>query len=138
MPLTVKKSIDVAAAPDRAWAAIGDFCGIASWHPAVAKCELQRRDGRTYRRLSLKGGGEILEQQSAWDGAGRSYGYTIVESPLPVANYSSTLVVSAKGSGATIAWSGAFDAQGAPDEKAKDVIAGIYDAGLQALAAKLK
>ena len=100
MALTVKKSIDVAAAPDKAWAAIGDFCGIAAWHPAVAKCALERKGGKTYRRLSLKGGGEILEQQSAWDGAGRSYGYTIVESPLPVVRYESTLAVTAKGSGA--------------------------------------
>jgi hypothetical protein len=138
MALDVTKSIDVAAAPDKAWAAIGDFCGIGSWHPAVAKCELQQKDGKTFRLLSLNGGGTILEQQSARDDAGHSYGYTIVESPLPVANYASTIAVAANGGGSTITWSGTFDAKDAPDDKAKEVIGGIYDAGLKALADKLK
>ena len=65
MALDVKKSIDVVAAPDAVWKAIGDFCGIGTWHPAVEKCELQQKDGRTFRLLSLKGGGQILEQQAA-------------------------------------------------------------------------
>lgn len=138
MALEVKKSLDVAAAPDAVWKAIGDFCGIAAWHPAIEKCALQQQDGKTFRLLSLKGGGQIREQQSARDDAGRSYGYTIVESPLPVANYTSTLSVAAKGSGSIITWVGKFDAKGAPDEKAKEVIAGIYDAGLAGIAQKAK
>ena len=138
MALDVKKSVDVAAAPDAVWKAIGDFCGIGTWHPAVEKCELQQKDGKTLRLLSLKGGGTILEQQSARDDAAHSYGYTIVESPLPVANYASTIAVTAKGSGSTITWSGTFDAKGAPDDKAKEVIAGIYDAGLAGIAEKAK
>src|SRR6266446_4231052 len=44
---------------DALWAKIGDFCGIAKWHPAVEKCELSA-DGKT-RTLSLKGGGTIVE-----------------------------------------------------------------------------
>ncbi len=138
MALDVKKSVDVAAAPDAVWKAVGDFCGIGTWHPAVEKCELQQKDGKTFRLLSLKGGGTILEQQSAWDDAAHSYGYTIVESPLPVANYASTLSVTANGTGSTITWVGQFDAKDAPDDKAKEVIAGIYDAGLAGIAEKAK
>jgi hypothetical protein len=138
MALDVKKSLDVAAAPDAVWKAIGDFCGIGTWHPAVEKCELQQKDGKTFRLLSLKGGGQILEQQAAWDDAAHSYGYTIVESPLPVANYASTLSVVANGSGSIITWVGQFDAKGAPDDKAKEVIGGIYDAGLAGIADKAK
>jgi len=44
---------------DALWAKIGDFCGIAKWHPALEKCELSA-DGKT-RTLSLKGGGTIVE-----------------------------------------------------------------------------
>src|SRR3569833_2798126 len=99
MALDVKKSLDVAAAPDAVWKAVGDFCGIGTWHPAVEKCELQQKDGKTFRLLSLKGGGTILDQQAAWDDAAHAYGYTIVESPLPVANYASTIAVTANGSG---------------------------------------
>jgi hypothetical protein len=138
MALDVKKSVDVAAAPDAVWKAIGDFCGIGSWHPVVEKCEIQQKDGKTFRLLSLKGGGSILEQQTAWDDAAHSYGYTIIESPLPVANYASTLSVTANGSGSTITWAGTFDAKDAPDAKAQEVIGGVYDAGLAGIAAKAK
>jgi hypothetical protein len=138
MALEVKKSLDVAAAPDAVWKAIGDFCGIGAWHPAVEKCDLQQKDGKTFRLLSLKGGGTILEEQSARDDTAHTYGYTIVESPLPVANYASTISVVANGSGSTITWAGTFDAKDAPDAKAAEVIGGIYDAGLAGIAEKAK
>jgi hypothetical protein len=47
------------ATPEAAWKKIGDFCGIATWHPAVEKCVLS--DDGKMRTLSLKGGGTIVE-----------------------------------------------------------------------------
>lgn len=136
--LDVTRSVDVAAAPAKAWEAIGHFCGIGVWHPAVAKCELGVRDAKPMRTLSLKGGGTIIEEETARSDAKLSYSYTIIESPLPVADYNSTIAVKPHGSGSTISWTGDFKAKGAPDAKAKEVIAGIYEAGLGALKAKLK
>jgi Polyketide cyclase / dehydrase and lipid transport len=136
--LDVKKSIEVSATPDATWAAIGDFCGIGNWHPAIAKCDVATKDGSPIRTLTLKGGGTIVERQATWDNKGKSYSYAIVESPLPVANYLSTISVAPNGAGATIIWTGHFDAKGADDAKAKEVITGIYDSGLAALETKLK
>jgi hypothetical protein len=116
---------------DAVWTKIGDFCGIGKWHPALEKCELSA-DGKT-RTLTLKGGGTIVEALVKWDAAGKSYTYSIVESPLPVANYVSTITVSADGAGSTLTWTGKFDAKGAPDAKAQEIIKGIYDSGLAAL-----
>ena len=73
----------------------------------------------------------------ARDDAGRSYTYAILESPLPVADYESTIRVLDEG-GTVIAWNGTFAAKGAPDADAVAVIAGIYDAGLASLAEKVK
>ena len=106
--------------PDKVWAAIGDFCGIAKWHPAVEKCTSETKDGVLMRTLSLKGGGAILEKQVKRDDAAMSYTYAIIESPLPVANYVSTISVAKAGAGSTITWTGKFDAKGAPDAKAMD------------------
>jgi hypothetical protein len=52
------------------------------------------------RTLSLKGGGTIVEALENWDDANRSYKYTILSGPLPVANYHSAISVTgdAKGS----------------------------------------
>ena len=41
--------------PDALWKKIGDFCGIAAWHPAIEKCVLSP-DGKQ-RTLTIKGGG---------------------------------------------------------------------------------
>jgi hypothetical protein len=136
--LDVKRSVDVSAAPEAAWKAIGDFCGIGNWHPAVAKCEISRKDGATRRTLTLKGGGEILEKETARNDSGRSYSYTIETSPLPVANYEATLSVAPNSAGSTILWTAHFDAKGESDAKSGEIIGGIFDAGLGALKASLK
>jgi carbon monoxide dehydrogenase subunit G len=136
--LDVKKAVDVPALPEAVWKTIGDFCGIANWHPAIEKCEISKKDGAAFRTLSLKGGGTILEKQTAWDDKSRTYSYTIEESPLPVANYKATISVAPKGSGSSITWTSNFNAKGADDAKAASIIGGIFDAGLGAIAAKGK
>src|SRR5712692_1220287 len=118
---------------DALWVKIGDFCGISKWHPAVEKCELSA-DGKT-RTLSLKGGGTIVEALVKMDAAGRSYTYSIVSGPLPVANYTSTISVAADGAGSTVTWVGKYDAKGASDADSMKVIDGAYESGLKALTA---
>jgi hypothetical protein len=135
--LEVKEHAKVAATPDAAWHAIGDFCGIAAWHPAVAKCDLSQQDGATFRTLTLNGGGTIVEKLLHWDDAKRKYSYAIVSSPLPVTHYRSTLAVGADGRGAIFDWRGHFAAKGASDDKATQVIDGIYKGGLESLVKRL-
>jgi hypothetical protein len=137
LALEAKKEMKVEGTADAAWTAIGEFCEISSWHPAVEQCELSEKDGKTLRTLSLKGGGTIVEELVEFDADDRSYTYVILESPLPVANYKSTIQVEDEG-GTVIAWEGSFDAKGAPDADAVAVIEGIYDAGLASLASKAK
>ncbi len=119
---------------DAVWRKVGDFCGIASWHPAVAKCELSA--DKKDRTLTLKGGGTIVEHLVSWSDKKHSYTYKIVSSPLPVDNYTSTIHVAAakSGSGSVISWRGQYSAKGASDAEAKKTIDGIYDAGLTSLA----
>ena len=117
--------------PDALWKKIGDFCGISAWHPAFEKCVLSA-DGKQ-RTLSIKGGGEVLEALENFDAANRSYTYTILSGPLPVANYRSTISVSADPKGSSVTWVGKYDAKGVPDADAKKTIDGAYEAGLRAL-----
>jgi hypothetical protein len=69
------------------------------------------------------------------DAAGRSYTYSIVSAPLPVANYTSTISVVVDGAGSAVTWAGKYDAKGASDADAKKTIDGVYDSGLKALTA---
>jgi hypothetical protein len=112
---------------------VGDFCGIASWHPAIEKCTLSA-DGKQ-RTLSLKGGGTVVEALENWDNANHSYTYTILSGPLPVTNYHSTITVTGDAKGSTLKWTGKFDAKGAPDADVKKTMDGAYEAGAKALTA---
>jgi hypothetical protein len=120
---------------DAVWQKIGDFCGIANWHPAIEKCELSA--DKKDRTLTLKGGGgTIVEHLVRWSDKTHSYTYKIVSGPLPVDGYVSTIHVRAakSGSGSVISWRGHYTAKGASDDDAKKAIDGVYDSGLTALA----
>jgi len=136
--LEVKKSATIDAPPATLWMTIGGFCGIGDWHPVVEKCVLSESGGKPHRTLSLKGGGTLLEEQTARDDKGMSYTYAILEGPLPVADYTSTIQVTPAGKGSTVTWTGRFKAKGAPDDKAEAAIAGVYEAGLKGIAEKAK
>jgi len=136
--IETSKSVDVAAPPAAVWKTIGDFCGIGQWHPAIEKCAPSTKGDKPIRTLSLKGGGTIVEEQVSRDDQKMDYTYAIVESPLPVSDYTSTIMVAPSGSGSKVTWSGSFKAKGADDAKAKEAVDGIYESGLAAIAAKAK
>ena len=134
--LEVKRSMEVAAAPAAVWAVISEFGGIAEWHPACAASSAEEVGGDTHRTITIADGGRIVEKLESHDATTRSLSYSIVESPLPVENYLSHMSIEARDGGSTIHWSGQFNAKGAPDETATEIIAGIYDMGLAALKKK--
>ena len=116
------------------WNMIGKFNSVPEWHPAVTKCEIETKGNTTLRRLHLMAGGTILEKLEKSDEDGQSYSYSILESPLPVANYNATIKVGeTEGGGCTIEWSSEFEAEGAPENEATKVIEGIYQAGFDNL-----
>lgn len=133
--LSVERTATLNAAPDTVWKMIGGYNALDVWHPAVVRSDLSG-DGRTVgdrRVLTLGDGATITEKLIAY--GDHSYSYAIEESPLPVDNYESTIAVSpADGGGSVVTWKSTFDAKDAPDDKAREVIAGIYQAGLDRLA----
>ena len=88
------------------WQKIGDFCAIQTWHPAVSKCEQSEEGGATYRTLTTTDGGTIKEKLV--EQTDTSYTYDIIYFPLPVANYRSTISVSAEGNGTRVDWKAAL------------------------------
>ena len=120
------------------WEVIGDFNGLNNWHPAVAGSELQgsgTTEGDT-RLLTLGDGATINETLMAYDAEAMMYQYMITESPLPVADYVSSISVEAiDESQSKVTWESSFMAAGATDDEAAAAIKGIYVAGLDALKA---
>lgn len=145
--LTVSKSVSINATADAVWAKTKDFNNLNGWHPAVAKTEIVEGTNNTVgavRLLTLAGDtpATIKEKLTAFDDAGKTYAYEILEGVLPVSGYSSTFTVTADGADkATVTWSSSFKradtsatpAEGKDDTTASTTIEGVYTAGLDNL-----
>lgn len=116
----------------RLWSQFGGWCQIKDWHPAVTNCEETTDGGSKVRILTLKDGGKIKEK--LLDEKPNFYRYEIVESPLPVKNYQAQFALTPDDDDEdeiNFAWSAVFDpADGKTDKEARDVITGIFKAGL--------
>ena len=127
----VERSKRFGSSVDDMWARIGDFQGIDAWHPAIAGCTPQ--DGGVVRELALPDGSKVTERRVAQDD--HSYTYRILDpGPLPVSDYESKIAVrdDADG-GCVIDWRATFTPAGASEADAVEVIAGIFQGGLDAL-----
>jgi Polyketide cyclase / dehydrase and lipid transport len=102
---------------------------------AVAKSEETKEGTATVRRLTLHGGGSIVERLEGKDDKKRTYSYSIVAGPLPVAGYKATLHVEENkdGKSCNVEWSSTFEPSGASAPEAVKVIRGIYEAGFDNL-----
>jgi len=128
--VTMQSPVNMSA--DELWKLIGQFNALPDWHPAVSSSRLE--DGGRIRRLSLLGGGEVVERLEQIEPGDRLYRYSIVSGPLPVANYTATLRVKEDGKGkAVIEWSSEFDPSGATEHDAMASIQEVYKAGLENL-----
>lgn len=132
--LNVEESATLNASAEKVWEVMGKFGGLADWHPAAVACTTSEEAGDVIRTISIPGGGSLIEKLEALHTKQFSMTYSIIDGPLPVANYRSTLKLVPQGEEACKAvWSGEFNASGADDEAAQTVIRGIYTAGLDAL-----
>ncbi len=140
--------VEIAAPPAKVWAIIQNF-GEFTWVPIVKSSTATT--GNTVgsvRTLDL-GGPKLTERLTAYDAAGTSYSYAILDDPanvktLPVTSYSSTITVKPSGSGSRVIWIGAFKradpgakpAANADDKTATTAVGGVYTTGLEGLKKK--
>lgn len=131
----VNVSLDLPVSAQRVWDTIGGFNDLAKWHPAVARSEESKSGNTRLRTLHLHGGASLVERLETIDDKARSYSYNILEGPLPVTRYRSTLRVTEKadGRGCTVEWSSEFEPSGASESDAIKAIRGVYEAGFENL-----
>lgn len=131
----VKVVSTVRASAPRIWDVIGDFNAMPKWHPAIAGSTLEEKGGATLRRLTLGDGATIVEQLAEKNDAERFYSYSIVEAPLPIADYRSTIAIrpAADAASSTVEWIGSFRVTSGPETDMEQVVQGIYTAGLDNL-----
>ena len=131
--LEVRREETLGTDAQTVWSLVSDFGNIADWHPACSASSQDTVGGEVRRTIVVGDGARLIEKLDSIDHNAKSFSYSIIEGPLPVENYSSTVTVADADGGSRITWSGSFDAKDAPDERAKHVVAGIYEAGIGAL-----
>lgn len=134
--INVVMSVQVTGQVSDVWNTVRAFDRLQDWHPAVQSTTMTGAPDQegSVRVLHLNGGGEIEERLMYLNDSSRTLIYEILESPLPISNYSSYLSATDAGGGKTVViWGSTFDAKGVPNAKAKEVIEGIYQAGFDKL-----
>jgi hypothetical protein len=129
MTSSVTRNVTLNAPLPEVWGVVGNFHGVAQWHPAVAESVRETVAAEEFRLLKIAGGGEILEHLVGK--TTHSYTYAIIRSPLPIAHYEARIEANSAGAGTKITWSSSFTPTA---DGAEDIVAGIYEAGLNALA----
>jgi hypothetical protein len=141
--LVVGEMIEINAKPDVVWNIVKGFDGLVNWHPAFSGSPLVKgKNGQVgaVRALTIKDGPTFTEELVAYSEPRMAYTYIIVESPLPLDHYQSSMSVKANSSGGTtVAWIGTFtrkNPRNNPPEAETDaamvnLIIGAYQAGLQ-------
>ena len=149
-PQKIAQTVTIKASPDAVWKVVGDFGGIGSWHPDVAKAEATggNAEGAT-RKVTLKSGGTLVEGLDEWKGPERTYSYRMSDpdlTALPVSSYSATLTVTPDGDGSKVEWMGRFyrgDTGNEPpdnlsDEAGREAMNRYFADGLKGLKAKVE
>lgn len=123
------------APADEVWEIVSDFNGLTRFIPAIAASTTEGEGIGAVRTLTLENGALILEKlESFQESPSRSFSYSIVTSPLPVAGYHATVEVFDIGSSrSNMTWSSSFEPDGVTEEEAQDVIRGIYSMGFDGL-----
>lgn len=125
---------------DRVWARIRDFNGLPDWHPAFENSHIEESKSSDQvgcvRNFHLKdGGGKIRERLLALADDEPLCTYTILDSPLPITDYVSTLRLRpiTDGNRTFAEWWSTFGVTAAEHAAMEETITGVYVAGFNAL-----
>ena len=126
---------DLSAPASEVWGLIGSFDSLPRWHPLVAACTLEREtDGSVLRHIRLRDGTPIVNRETARSDAAHSYGYELVEGPLSVVFYRSTLRLIERGDDrCTLDWASTFDSGNAPEDDVKQRVESLTGPGVESL-----
>jgi carbon monoxide dehydrogenase subunit G len=127
----VKQTVRLPAPVADVWRRIGGFNALPDWHPMVEKSELA--EGGTVWKLTIPGGGVIVEKLEGKDDQSRTYSYSMTDSPLPVADFHASVHVHQEGDEAVVEWESRFEPKGASLDDASKTIQGLFEAGMDNL-----
>lgn len=131
---SVREDGELGAGIDEVWKVVGDFAGFVEAMGIPVETD---GEGVGSTRTIAMGGSSTIERLESLDNDSKTLQYSLIQGPLPVENYLSTMQLSPVGDSRTrIEWSSEFDAAGISDADAIEAIRGIYKGGIAGLQAR--
>lgn len=135
-PVIVSRSAILAADAQAVWGTVADFGSIHTYFESVTSCVVEGEGIGARRHLEHHGGGRTTSELIELDHDARAMGYRVIESSVPIEDYSSRIVVEPVDGGCQVTYTSRF--QPAPGSSRRDVEAFLVqelDSALQGLAA---
>lgn len=143
MPRVYVSSV-IDAPAERVWREVRDFNALPNWVPAVAESRIEGNappdQVGCVRAFKLKDGGALREKLLALSDFDYSVSYSILESPMGVANYVATLKLApvTDGERCFAEWTAEFDCEPArAEELVAKIGAGVFQPAFDELKRKL-
>ncbi|MDP6351985.1 MAG: SRPBCC family protein [Alphaproteobacteria bacterium] len=129
----VSMSSKIPASAGTVWDMVKGFNDLPNWLPPIAKCESTGDGVGSKRTLTLGDGTKVVEELEEYDDGSRTFTYSIVDSPLPLTGYRSSVTIRDSGDGAEMDWNAEFEPAGAPEADVRQLVEGLYQAGFDNL-----
>ena len=91
--IEVSRKGTINAAPEKVWATIADFGSAHTYFPSIIECTLVGSGIGARRHLVTDDGGTTISELIELDDTQMAMGYRVIESSVPIEDYSSRLVV---------------------------------------------
>jgi len=134
----VKVNGTINASADEVWKLVADFGGLDQFVEAITNCSIEGNGIGAIRTLTLQDGGKVKEKLESLDGENRVLTYSIVESPMPIENYTGAMEVKPIDDGQSeFTWSSTFEAAEGTEDDMKEALEGLYSLGFEGLKSTL-
>lgn len=117
--IEVRRSGSVRASAADVWATIADFGSAATYFPAIVDCVVTGSGIGARRHLRTDIGGTTVSELIELDGHKMAMGYRVIESTVPIEDYTARMVVYPVPGGCEVAYSSRFSAR--DDTKAAEI-----------------
>lgn len=126
----IEKTITIGLPPEEVWRLAGDPGSIGEWMPVLSGASYEGDE----RSCTTADGGSIVERVLEHSDEERFYTYEIVEAPLPVRGYRSTLSVDGHGDHSHVTWVADFEVTDpAAEAEITATFEEMYQQGLEGL-----
>lgn len=130
--VTVKATINAGA--KEVWKWVSNFSALDKYVEAISDCTIEGSGIGAVRTLTLQDGGKVKERLEEIDHEKTTLKYSMLDSPMPVANYTGTMQVRELGNNKSeFTWSSEFEVTQGSEKEIKEAMEGLYSLGVDGL-----